>query len=155
MHISVSFRILGILLMLFSTAAVGPLVVAVLGEEPTVNAFAYGIAITFLGGRAMWLPVRKVRHELRIRDGFLITSLFWTVLGLFGALPFILTEELDLTVTEAIFESISGLTTTGATVTGTGWTSPPSTRASDPCTTGVKLPGTAMLDRYGGHVAVP
>ena len=58
----------------------------------------------------------NVRHELRIRDGFLITSLFWTVLGLFGALPFALTEPLNLTLTEAIFESISGLTTTGATV---------------------------------------
>ncbi|MGK0501042.1 MAG: trk system potassium uptake protein TrkH, partial [Oceanicoccus sp.] len=52
----------------------------------------------------------------RTRDGFLITSLFWTVLGLFGALPFILTPNPDLSVSDAVFESISGLTTTGATV---------------------------------------
>jgi trk system potassium uptake protein TrkH len=116
MHITVSLRVLGILLMLFSSAALIPLLVALLEEDQTASAFTYGIAITFLSGLFMWLPVRGVRHELRIRDGFLITSLFWTVLGLFGSLPFIFTEELDLTPTEAIFESISGLTTTGATV---------------------------------------
>ncbi len=116
MHISVSLRVLGILLMLFSSAALIPLLVALLEEDQTASAFAYGIAITFLSGLFMWLPVRGVRHELRIRDGFLITSLFWTVLGLFGSLPFIFTEGLDLTPTEAVFESISGLTTTGATV---------------------------------------
>ena len=49
-------------------------------------------------------------------DGFLITSLFWTVLGIFGALPFALTQTLELSPVEAVFESISGLTTTGATV---------------------------------------
>jgi trk system potassium uptake protein TrkH len=116
MHISVSFRVLGMLLMIFSSAALGPLLIAVLEDDQTALAFAYGIGITFFSGLCMWLPVRNVRHELRIRDGFLITSLFWTVLGLFGALPFVFSEDLDLTVTEAIFESISGLTTTGATV---------------------------------------
>ena len=64
----------------------------------------------------MWFPVRKASHELRIRDGFLITSLFWTVLGLFGALPFALTDALDITPMGAIFESISGLTSSGGTV---------------------------------------
>ena len=116
MHISVSFRILGILLMLFSTTLFTPLIIALLADDHTVNGFTWALCITFFSGLLLWLPVRGVRHELRIRDGFLITSLFWTVLGLFGALPFALTEHLDLTVTEAIFESISGLTTTGATV---------------------------------------
>ena len=116
MHISVSFRILGILLMLFSSSMLAPLVMALLAEDHTVMGFLSALCITFLSGLALWLPVRNVRHDLRIRDGFLITSLFWTVLGLFGALPFALTDTLDLTPTEAVFESISGLTTTGATV---------------------------------------
>jgi len=117
MHISVSLRILGILLMLFSTTMLGPLTMALLADDPTtITGFLSALGITFLSGLVMWLPVRNVRHDLRIRDGFLITSLFWTVLGLFGALPFALTESLDLSTTEAIFESISGLTTTGATV---------------------------------------
>jgi trk system potassium uptake protein TrkH len=116
MHISVSFKVLGMLLMLFSTSLFTPLVFALWADDHTVASFAWALGITFFSGLMMWLPVRRVRHELRIRDGFLITSLFWTVLGLFGALPFALTQELNLTVTEAIFESISGLTTTGATV---------------------------------------
>jgi trk system potassium uptake protein TrkH len=116
MHLSVTFRLLGILLMIFSSTAVGPLIVALLGDEETVTAFTYGIVITFAAGLMMWLPTRKAAHELRIRDGFLITSMFWTVLGLFGALPFALTDSLQLSITESVFESISGLTTTGATV---------------------------------------
>ncbi|RLA59557.1 MAG: potassium transporter [Gammaproteobacteria bacterium] len=116
MHISVSFRILGVLLMLFSTAALPPLIIALVAQDHTATGFLSAMGITFLSGLAMWLPVKDARHELRIRDGFLITSLFWTVLGLFGALPFALTDTLDLTPVEAVFESVSGLTTTGATV---------------------------------------
>jgi trk system potassium uptake protein TrkH len=116
MHISVSLRILGILLMLFSSAMLVPLVMALLADDNTIPGFLSALAITFFSGLLLWLPVKNVRHDLRIRDGFLVTSLFWTVLGLFGALPFALSESLDLTPTEAVFESISGLTTTGATV---------------------------------------
>lgn len=116
MHLTVSLRILGLLLMLFSSAMVIPLVIALLQDDNTVTGFLSALAITFLSGLVLWFPVRSVRHELRIRDGFLITSLFWTVLGVFGALPFALTEALALSPVEAVFESISGLTTTGATV---------------------------------------
>lgn len=116
MHFSVSFRILGILLMLFSSIQLAPLVMAILEEGAAVTGFVYAIGITFCSGLLMWFPVRNVSHDLRIRDGFLITSLFWTVLGLFGALPFMLADSLDLTPVSAIFESISGLTATGATV---------------------------------------
>lgn len=116
MHIAVSLRILGILLMVFSSSMLIPLVMALLADDSTVDGFFSALAITFFAGLALWVPVMNAREDLRIRDGFLITSMFWTVLGLFGALPFALTESLNLTPTEAIFESISGLTTTGATV---------------------------------------
>ena len=116
MHITVSLRILGILLMLFSSTMLVPLIMALIDDDNTANGFISALGITFFAGLAIWVPVMNARHELRIRDGFLITSLFWTVLGLFGALPFALTESLNLSTTEAIFESISGLTTTGATV---------------------------------------
>lgn len=116
MHLSISMRVLGMLLMLFSSAMVVPLVMALLANDETITGFLSALAITFFSGLLLWAPVRNTRHELRIRDGFLITSLFWTVLGIYGALPFALDKELGLTPTEAIFESISGLTTTGATV---------------------------------------
>jgi trk system potassium uptake protein TrkH len=53
---------------------------------------------------------------LRLRDGFLIVAAFWVVLGSFGAAPFLFSTEPSMTLTDAVFESISGLTTTGATV---------------------------------------
>jgi trk/ktr system potassium uptake protein len=116
MHLSVSLKILGMLLMLFSGTMLTPLTVALVADDHTITGFVSAFAITLLSGFLMWAPVRNVRHELRIRDGFLITSLFWTVLGIFGALPFALTQDLHLSPANAIFESISGLTTTGATV---------------------------------------
>jgi Trk K+ transport system NAD-binding subunit len=67
-------------------------------------------------GLAIFLPVMRLHQELRIRDGFLIVVLFWVGLGLAGALPFVLAEEPRLSITDAVFESMSGLTTTGATV---------------------------------------
>jgi len=116
MHIAVSLRILGILLMLFSSTMLVPLVFALVAEDNTATGFLSALAITFLSGLLMWLPLRNAEHDLRIRDGFLVTSLFWSVLGIFGSLPLALTEALHLTPIEAIFESMSGLTATGATV---------------------------------------
>ena len=56
------------------------------------------------------------KKDLKTRDGFLVVTLFWTVLGSFGSFPFMFTESLNMSVTDSFFESISGLTTTGATV---------------------------------------
>ena len=102
--------------MLFSTVLITPLLLALLETDHTAAGFISAIGIIFFSGLLMWFPVRKASHELRIRDGFLITSLFWTVLGLFGALPFALTDALEVTPMGAIFESISGLTSSGGTV---------------------------------------
>lgn len=116
MYLTISLRILGLLLTLFSVTMLPPLLIAVLEDDETVTGFVSAFGITFLSGIVLWLPVRRIRRELRIRDGFLVTAMFWIVLGLFGSLPFLLTESLELNVASAIFESVSGLTTTGATV---------------------------------------
>jgi trk system potassium uptake protein TrkH len=115
-HLSISLRILGLLLSLFSLTMIPPLLLAVLADDDTVSGFTYAFGITLLSGLTLWLPVRRIRRDLRIRDGFLVTALFWSVLGLFGSLPFALTKSLGVDTSDAIFESISGLTTTGATV---------------------------------------
>ncbi|MCO5786931.1 potassium transporter [Pseudomonas sp. G11-1] len=109
-------RILGILLMLFSTSMLPAAAVGFHYGEHAREAFLVGFAITLVIGLLVWLPVRHRRNELRTRDGYLITVLFWLVLGLFGAVPLYLLELPDLTVADAVFESFSGLTTTGATV---------------------------------------
>ncbi|MEM0955578.1 MAG: TrkH family potassium uptake protein [Pseudomonadota bacterium] len=116
MHFPISLRILGILLMLFSLTLLAPLALALAFQDGATAGFLSALGITFLSGLVLWLPTRNARQELRTRDGFLITTLFWTVLGLYGSLPFALHDGMDLDATDAIFESISGLTTTGATV---------------------------------------
>jgi trk system potassium uptake protein TrkH len=116
MHISITLRVLGILLMLFSLTLLVPLLTALYLHDETVTGFVSALGITLTSGFILWFPARNTRQELRTRDGFLITSLFWIVLGLFGSLPFALHSEMQLSMTDAIFESISGLTTTGATV---------------------------------------
>lgn len=73
------------------------------------------LGLLFVGG-AVWWPVRASTRELRVRDGFLVVSLFWIVLGIAGAVPFVLASRPDLTLTDAVFEAVSGFTTTGATV---------------------------------------
>jgi len=69
-----------------------------------------------LSGLVIWFPLRNSRKDLRLRDGFLIVALFWTVLGTFGALPLYFADAPVMSFTDAVFESMSGLTTTGATV---------------------------------------
>lgn len=116
MHYAIISKVLGILLMLFSLTMVPPIFVSLFYKDGAYLSFIMAFAITFSTGGLAWLPVYRVRQDLRTRDGFLITSLFWSVLGIFGSLPFILAEATQLTAVDAVFESLSGLTTTGATV---------------------------------------
>ncbi len=109
-------KILGLLLMLFSFTMLPPVVVALIYGDGAVHPFLSAFAMIFIVGLVIWAPVARRRQELRLRDGFLVVVLFWVVLGLSGAVPFWLSPEPELSVTDAIFESLSGLTTTGATV---------------------------------------
>lgn len=112
----VTLRILGLLLMLFSLTLMPPILISWLFDDGVWDAFTIALAITAFTGFALYLPNIRARKELRIRDGFLITVLFWSVLGLFGSLPLMLASDPALSFTDAVFESFSGLTTTGATV---------------------------------------
>jgi len=116
MHYKVILRILGILLMIFSITMLPPIAISLSYDDGAELAFLSAFLITLLTGFFMWIPVYRVRDDLRTRDGFLITVLFWSVLGLFGAFPLMLADNPHLSVVDAVFESLSGLTTTGATV---------------------------------------
>ena len=115
MHLPVILRVTGILLSLFSLALLMPVIVAAIYSEQTINTFVLAFLITALCGLALWLPNRSAR-DLRAGDGFMITALFYIGVGLFGALPIYLADSVPLSFTDAAFESLSGLTTTGATV---------------------------------------
>ncbi|NIC05797.1 TrkH family potassium uptake protein [Billgrantia bachuensis] len=116
MSLRVILRILGLLLMMFSLTMMPPILVSLLFGDGQWQAFSIAIVITVVTGLVIYLPNRRAHKELRTRDGFLIAALFWSVLGLFGSLPLMLTGDAALMPTDAVFESFSGLTTTGATV---------------------------------------
>jgi len=116
MRFAVVQRILGMLLMIFSTSMLPPILVSYLYKDGSLLAFFYGFLVTFAAGFLAWLPVRNDRRDLRLRDGFGIVAGFWVVLGSFGAAPLLFSTEPSMALTDAVFEAISGLTTTGATV---------------------------------------
>ena len=110
-------RILGTLLMLFSFAQIFPGFLAYFFEE---RDFVYNFIVTgfvtFLIGCFLFFLASEKNGDLRTKDGFIITIFFWTVLGFFGSIPFYLAELEGVSYIDSLFESISGLTTTGATV---------------------------------------
>ena len=112
----VIFRILGILLMIFSCSYLTPFFVSLYYNDQHEYVFVYSFLLTVTIGAMLWLPFAKNQKDLRVRDGFMITVLFWLVLGLAGSVPLMISEDPHLKPIDAIFESISGLTTTGATV---------------------------------------
>ena len=116
MHLRVVQRILGMLLMLYSVTMMPPIAVSVYYADAQAPSFIEAFAITFIAGLIAWFPARNDKRELRLRDGFLVAAVFWLGLGSFGAVPLLLAQSPDMSVTDAIFETVSGLTTTGATV---------------------------------------
>lgn len=115
MHFRTITRIVGLLVVLFSVTMIIPGLVALIYRDGAGSAFAQTFFCAQAIGLLLWLPNRRQKSELKSREGFLIVVLFWTVLGSVGALPFLFAEHPNLSVTNAFFESFSGLTTTGAT----------------------------------------
>lgn len=113
MHNKLIFKILGLLLMIFSLTLIPPIIVAYIYDNGGLKEFSLSLIFLLFTGLMMWYPTRKNKRELKIRDGFLIVVMFWTVLGFVGAIPLYFVTN---SFTNAVFESFSALTTTGATV---------------------------------------
>ncbi len=117
MQFKVILKIIGVLLTIFSLTMLPPALVAWAYDEGTVWLFLEVFVATLSCGLILWFPLRRYERELRLRDGFMVVVMFWVVLGLFGALPLLYSSaEVSMDVVDAVFESLSGLTTTGATV---------------------------------------
>lgn len=114
MKFQITAKIFGILLMFFSISMLTPIPVSLFYHDGEVMPFIVAFLITFCTGFLLWLYGRGSKAELRTRDGFLIVFLMWFVLGAFGALPFMLSHSHPLHWSDAFFECMSGLTTTGA-----------------------------------------
>jgi trk system potassium uptake protein len=107
--------LVGRMVALFALLMLVPLGFAWWDHDRGEQAFVTATIITFGAGVAMSLATRRFRRELQPRDGFLLVTLTWLVLPAFGALPLMLALP-ELSFTDAYFEAMSGLTTTGATV---------------------------------------
>jgi trk system potassium uptake protein TrkH len=108
-------HVLGPVILIFSFTMLAPLVTALVAHDAAQHAFDESFAVTLAAGFALWLVGRRWRRELKVRDGFLLVLLVWTGLPAFATLPFMIYAP-EMGFTDAYFEAISALTTTGATV---------------------------------------
>ena len=109
-------RMLGALLLIEGAAMLPALAVSLVYGEADALRILYSILLVLLAGAGMlFIPKKDQNSHLRLKEGFIITALGWIMLGLFGAVPFMLTGTLPR-FEDAFFETVSGLTTTGASV---------------------------------------
>ncbi len=117
-------RVFGVLLIGFSLTLLVPLVFSWYWADGAEWAYDEAFALTLATGMALWWSARCHDAELKVRDGFLMVVLVWSVLPIFAGMP--LMFQLGISFTDAYFEAMSGLTTTGATVLSNLDTLPPS-----------------------------
>jgi trk system potassium uptake protein TrkH len=117
-------RVFGVLLCCFALAMLVPLIFSWWQHDGAESAYDEAFLLTFSTGTSLWWSARKETHELKVRDGFLMVVLVWSVLPVFAGMP--LMFQLGVSFTDAYFEAMSGLTTTGSTVLANLDTLPPS-----------------------------
>ena len=114
-----ALAILGVIVSIFSAIMLAPLLLSWAIGDGAWQAYPQAAALALAGGLALWLAARRHQRELQPRDAVLLVSLAWTVLPFFAALPlwfYFQQAGQPISFTDAYFEAVSGLTTTGATV---------------------------------------
>ena len=117
LNLKAVFGTLGILIFFLGIALLFPMLVGLLYKESAWQSFAITAVLAIGIGGISWKQVGEASKDLRIREGFAIVAFAWWVLSLVGALPFVFSGVLD-SYTDAFFETMSGFTTTGATILG-------------------------------------
>lgn len=108
-------HVIGLLLVLESLFMLVPLVVSIFLGGEDLYAFILSSAITLVFGGVLWYFNRDPEKDIGKREGYLIASLVWVVYSIFGALPFMFSGKIP-SFTDAFFETMSGFTTTGASI---------------------------------------
>jgi len=109
-------KIIGLLSFFFGVTMTVPLIASLYYHDPGVPPLLMSMAITIICGLLAYLMfIRSEVEFISQREGMAIVAVGWTVVGLFGALPFYLSGEIP-GFTDAFFESVSGFTTTGASI---------------------------------------
>ena len=116
MQLSPVINILGLLTTVLAAAMLIPMCVDLYSGSSEWQVFALSSLLTAFFGVSVWLSTnRRETLDLGLRQAFLLTNGAWFLIGIFGALPFLF-SELDLSLTDSVFESVSGITTTGSTI---------------------------------------
>ena len=108
-------HIIGLLLCIEATAMIIPMIIDLLYKNSDWVEFFLSGFITFFIGLVLYYSFRKEKIIIKVRQAFVLTISSWIIIALFASLPFVFTSA-NLSYTDAFFESISGITTTGATV---------------------------------------
>src|SRR5512139_2721356 len=108
-------HVLGSMLMLFSVTYLVPMATSLIYSDGLLVDFVAAALISLGSGGVLWATTRSRKRELRSRDGFLLVSLAWMLMSAIATVPLMLALP-GLTFTDAFFETMSGLSTTGATV---------------------------------------
>jgi len=114
MNPAIIANILGIWMLLFSGSLLPPSIISLLYHDGETLHFSLLVLFSLLVGLVVWLLSAKHRTQLHTRDGFIIVVVLWLVTSLLGMLPFVFGP--GLSIADALFESVSAFTTTGATV---------------------------------------
>lgn len=110
------FRLLGLLLLIEAAFMLIPLATGfIYGEYASVTSFLYSLAITAGAGIFMAFLIPKRNNDMGKREGFMLTVLTWLIFSIFGMLPFLF-EDTGMSLAGCFFETMSGFTTTGASV---------------------------------------
>ena len=108
--------IIGKILILEAGLMVLPLIISFLYNESTKYKIAYGSVILLLLATGFLLSAKLPKDErIQGREGYIIVSLSWILMSMFGALPFVFTKEIPSFI-DAFFEIVSGFTTTGSSI---------------------------------------
>lgn len=108
-------RIFGLMLTVFSVTYVLPILTSLAYEDGTAMLFLMDMGLTLGAGLFLWGVTHQFQRELKARDGFILVVLAWLGMAAFATFP-LMSHIVDLSFTDAYFEAISGLTTTGSTV---------------------------------------
>ncbi len=109
------FNILGLLLCIESVALLIPMFFDLLNNNQDWKQFFYISCLTFFIGLVLYVGFKRENIKINLRQAFLLTIVSWILIAFFGSLPFVYTSS-SLSFTDAFFEAVSGITTTGSTV---------------------------------------
>jgi len=109
------FYVIGILLCIESITMLIPMIIDLAYQNSDWQIFMFSSLLTFFTGLILYFSFRGQKNKINLREACILTVLSWTIIALFSSLPFIFSSS-NLDFTDAFFESISGITTTGSTV---------------------------------------